>query len=208
VTTPARPDQARAGDAGKGVLLRRSVRLEQVTPAWNAAGIAVLAVAAARARSVALVGFGLDSLVGIGASTVVLWELSGTGPDRNAAWGAAPDRLRLLGACRLPDGAVRRGAPGRLPPPAQPSRDTWTAATAVVMVTLRGGKARAGRALGNPVLITEGRVTLVDAVLAAAVLLGLALNTLPGAWWADPLAALVSVCYGLREARGILTGQH
>jgi len=87
VTTPARPDQARAGDVGKGVPLRRGLRLEQVTLAWNAAGIAVLAVAAARARSVALVGLGLDSLVEIGASTVVLWELSGTGPDRNGSAG-------------------------------------------------------------------------------------------------------------------------
>ncbi len=76
------------------------------------------------------------------------------------------------------------------------------------MFTLAGGKARGGRALGNPVLITKGRVTLVDAVLATPVLLGLALNTLPGARWADPLAALVIVCYGLREARGSLTGQH
>jgi len=77
----------------------------------------------------------------------------------------------------------------------------WTAATTALMFTLAGGKACAGRALGNSVLATEGRVTLVAALLATAVLLGLALNTLAGARWADPLAALVIVCYGLREAR-------
>lgn len=54
-------------------------------------------------------------------------------------------------------------------------------------------------------LTTEGRVTLVDALLAAAVLIGLALNSLVGAWWADPLAGLVIVVYGIREARGIFT---
>jgi divalent metal cation (Fe/Co/Zn/Cd) transporter len=53
------------------------------------------------------------------------------------------------------------------------------------------------------VLITEGRVTFVDGILAVAVLVGLALNAAAGLWWADPLAALVIVIYALREAREI-----
>jgi hypothetical protein len=52
----------------------------------------------------------------------------------------------------------------------------WTAATAAAMFALAAGKARTGRALGNPVLVTEGRVTLVDGILAVAVLAGLVLN--------------------------------
>src|SRR5215472_14478993 len=52
----------------------------------------------------------------------------------------------------------------------------WTAVTAVVMFALAAGKARTGRALGNPVLRTEGRVTMVDGILATSVLLGLVLN--------------------------------
>ena len=52
-------------------------------------------------------------------------------------------------------------------------------------------------------LITEGRVTLVDGILAVAVLAGLVLNAVAGWWWADPLAALVIVFYALREAREI-----
>ena len=63
-------------------LLRRGFTLEYVTLGWNVAGIIVLAVAAVAARSVALAGFGLDSLIEIGASAVVIWELSGTGEDR------------------------------------------------------------------------------------------------------------------------------
>ena len=70
------------------------------------------------------------------------------------------------------------------------------------------GKARTGRALGNPVLITEGRVTLVDGILAVAVLAGLVLNAAAGWWWADPLAALVIVFYAMREAREIFLGGH
>jgi hypothetical protein len=61
-------------------LLRRGFALEYVTLGWNVVGIVVLAIAAVSARSVALAGFGMDSLIEIGASTVVLWELSVTGP--------------------------------------------------------------------------------------------------------------------------------
>jgi divalent metal cation (Fe/Co/Zn/Cd) transporter len=57
----------------------------------------------------------------------------------------------------------------------------------------------AGTQLGNPVLMTEAHVTLIVAYLAAAVLVGLALNALFGWWWADPLASLVIVYYGARE---------
>ncbi len=72
-------------------LLRRGFVLEYATLAWNVAGIVVLAIAAIDARSVALAGFGLDSLIEIGASTVVIWELSGTGAERQRR------ALRLIG---------------------------------------------------------------------------------------------------------------
>jgi divalent metal cation (Fe/Co/Zn/Cd) transporter len=75
----------------------------------------------------------------------------------------------------------------------------WTSVTAAVMFTLAAGKARTGRALGNPVLRTEGRVTMIDAILAAAVLLGLVLNAVLGWWWADPAAGYVLVFYAARE---------
>lgn len=86
VTTSAAPATVR--DVG---LLRRGRALEVATLGWNAVGIVVLAIAALAARSVALAGFGLDSLIEIGASTVVLWELSGTGEDRQRR------ALRLIG---------------------------------------------------------------------------------------------------------------
>ena len=77
------------------VLLGRGRILEGVTLGWNVAGIVVLAVAAVAARSVALAGFGLDSLIEIGASTVVLWELSGSGEERQRR------ALRLIGGAFL-----------------------------------------------------------------------------------------------------------
>jgi hypothetical protein len=67
--------------------------LEWVTLGWNVAGIIVLAIAVVAVRSVALAGFGLDSLIEIGASTVAIWELSGSGEERQlAAARARPDR--------------------------------------------------------------------------------------------------------------------
>jgi divalent metal cation (Fe/Co/Zn/Cd) transporter len=79
----------------------------------------------------------------------------------------------------------------------------WTTLTAAIMFALAAGKTRTGAALDNPVLGTEGRVTFIDGLLAASVLVGLTLNAAAGAWWADPLAGFVIVFYGLKEANTI-----
>ena len=184
-------------------LLRRGYLLEGITLAWNVVGVAVLAVAAVAARSVALAGFGLDSLIEIGASTVVIWELSGSGPDRQRR---AMHIIGVLFAALTVYLAIQSTVV--LAVGFHPGHSAlgigWTAATAVVMLVLAGGKARTGRALDNPVLRTEGRVTLVDGLLATAVLAGLLLNAIAGWWWADPAAAYVLVYYGQQEARAAL----
>ena len=194
-------------DQARTALLRRGFALEYVTLGWNGAGIVVLAIAALAARSVALAGFGLDSLIEIGASTVVIWELSGTGQQRQRR------ALRLIGYAfaalalyLLAQSTVVLAAGYH--PRHSALGIAWTAITAAVMFALAAGKARTGRALGNPVLTTEGRVTLVDGILAAAVLLGLALNAALNWWWADPAAGYVLVWYAGREVREIFAGDH
>jgi divalent metal cation (Fe/Co/Zn/Cd) transporter len=67
------------------------------------------------------------------------------------------------------------------------------------MFALAAGKRETGGALGNRVLLTEARVTVIDGLLATAVLVGLVLNAAVGWWWADPAVAFVIVYYGLRE---------
>jgi divalent metal cation (Fe/Co/Zn/Cd) transporter len=184
-------------------LVRRGFVLEGVTLAWNVVGVVVLAFAAVAARSVALGGFGLDSLIEIGASVVVIWELSGTDDRRQAkalrAIGSAFLLLALYLAAQSTIVLVARDHPRH-----SPFGIWWTAATAVVMFALAAGKAHTGRRLHNRVLETEGRVTLVDAVLATAVLVGLLLNASKEWWWADPLAGYVILAYGLKEAVGAL----
>jgi divalent metal cation (Fe/Co/Zn/Cd) transporter len=187
-------------------LLRRGLALEYATLIWNVAGIVVLAIAAITARSVALAGFGLDSLIEIGASTVVVWELSGTGEDRQRrglrliGYGFAALALYLLAQSTVVLTTAyhpRHSVLGII----------WTAVTAAVMFTLAWGKARTGQTLDNPVLRTEGRVTMIDGVLAVAVLLGLVLNAGLGWWWADPAAGYVLVYYAAREVWQIFSVQ-
>jgi divalent metal cation (Fe/Co/Zn/Cd) transporter len=188
-------------------LLRRGLALEYLTLAWNMAGVVILALSAIAASSVALAGFGLDSLIEIGASAVVVWELSGTGEARQrralrliaCAFAALSLYLLIQSTWALLSGHRAGHSPAGI---------AWTAVTAVTMFILAAGKRRTGRALGNPVLLTEGRVTLIDGILATAVLAGLLLNAAAGWWWADPLAGYVLVCYAAREARAILTSQH
>jgi divalent metal cation (Fe/Co/Zn/Cd) transporter len=182
-------------------LLRRGRRLELATLAWNVVGVVVLAVAALSARSVALAGFGLDSLIEIGASTVVLWELADVGGARQRRAtrliGAAFVVLALYLAVQSTVVLVAGSRPHH-----SVLGIVWTAVTAAVMFCLAAAKARTGAALDNPVLRAEGRVTLVDGVLASAVLVGLVLNAALGWWWADPAAGYLLVYYGAREARG------
>ncbi|MCG7206200.1 cation transporter [Streptomyces arenae] len=188
-------------------MLRRGLALEYATLGWNVVGIVVLAVAALRARSVALAGFGLDSLIEIGASTVVVWELSGSGAERQRrglrligfAFAALAGYLFVQSTVVLATGHRAGHSPLGI---------VWTAVTAATMFALAAGKARTGAALDNPVLRTEGRVTLIDGLLAAAVLLGLALNAALGWWWADPVAGYVLVYYAVREVREIFSGDH
>jgi divalent metal cation (Fe/Co/Zn/Cd) transporter len=195
-----------ADTAARSVLLRRGFALEYVTLTWNVAGIIVLAIAAVTARSVALAGFGLDSLIEIGASTVVIWELSGTSAERQRRG------LRLIGyafaalAIYLLAQSTVVLAAGYHPQHSELGI-IWTAATAAVMFALAAGKARTGKALENPVLRAEGRVTMIDGILASAVLLGLVLNAGLGWWWADPAAGYVLVFYAAREVREIVTAR-
>lgn len=182
------------------MLLRRGFLLEYATLGWNILGIVVLGIAAVTARSVALAGFGLDSLIEIGASTVVIWELSGAGQARQRR------ALRLIGtAFALLAIYLLVQSTWALVAGFRPHHSrlgiAWTAVTAAAMFALAAAKASTGAALGNPVLSAEGRVTVIDGVLATAVLVGLVLNAGLGWWWADPAAGYVLVFYAAREVR-------
>jgi divalent metal cation (Fe/Co/Zn/Cd) transporter len=154
-------------------LLRRGLALEYATLGWNVVGTVVVIVAALASGSVALAGFGLDSLLEIGASTVVIWQLNDTAERRERR------ALRLIGIALIALAlCVTVQAAYTLVSATHPEQSNlgiaWTAVTCVVMLALAAGKDRTGRALGNRVLQAEARITVIDAGLAAAVLIGLA----------------------------------
>jgi len=185
----------------RAALVQRCLWLDYLTLGWNVVGSIIVIVAAFTARSVALAGFGLDTLIEIFASVVVIWQLNAfrTDVQRRDGWA-----LRLIGVAFfglaiyiLLQSALTLLAQRH--PLTSPLGIVWLAATLVAMLLLASGKRITGQHLGNPVLTTEARVTLIDAALAGAVLLGLLLNALFGWWWADPLAGLVIVYYGAKE---------
>lgn len=181
------------------VLLRRGRLLEYITLCWNVVGVVVLAPISMRLSRPNPTRATDDAVAARTASTVVLWELSGTGEERQHR------ALRLIGVAFVALAvylSVQLTVALLANHHSSPSVAgiIWTGVTAVAMFALAFGKARTGRALGNPVLVTEGRVTFIDGLLAVAVLGGLALNLLLGWWWADPLAGYVIVYYAAREA--------
>jgi divalent metal cation (Fe/Co/Zn/Cd) transporter len=195
--------EASAERTRSDLLIRRGLRLEYATVSWNIVGSAIVLAAAVAARSVALAGFGADSLIEILASAVVIWQLRGVneGRERRA--------MRIIGVafialavCITIQSLYVFGADAR--PHPSTIGIAWLALTVVAMLALAAGKGRTGRALGNSLLQTEARVTLIDAELAACVLVGLILNAVLGWWWADPLAGFVIVYYGFREGREAL----
>jgi divalent metal cation (Fe/Co/Zn/Cd) transporter len=179
-------------------LLKRGLRLEYLTLGWNVVGVVVVAIATFAARSAALAGFGLDSLIEIFASVVVMWQLNGVAAHRER------HALRLIGFAFFALAIYVLAQSGyvlmkQIHPNPSPGGIFWLSGTVVAMLALAYGKRDTGAKLGNPVLSTEARVTLIDASLAFAVLLGLSLNASIGWWWADPIAGLVIVYYGFRE---------
>ena len=179
-------------------LLRRGLYLEYITLAWNIIGSGLVLAVAVSTGSVAFAGFGIDSLIEIFASIVVVWQLKSIGKQHERR------ALRLISVAFFALAIYVLLQSGntlltQIHPQTSVVGIIWLSATLIVMLLLAWGKYQIGKSLNNTVLLTEGRVTLVDAYLAASVLVGVLLNSLFGLWWADPLAALIVVYYGIRE---------
>jgi len=184
-------------------LVRRARLLAWTSLGWHLVEAAVAAAAGVAAGSIALVGFGGDSLIEAAAAAVVLWRFS-SGQERRAQ--------RLIGASFLVLAAyvgfeaVRSVATGEHP-------DTsivgiaLAAVTLVAMPPLAAAKTRVGEALASSATASEGRQNMVCAYLSAALLVGLGLNALFGWWWADPAAALAVAAVAVREGRQAWRGE-
>lgn len=185
-------------------LQRFALRLEYGTIAWNVGEAGLTIGLGVAAGSLALIGFGTDSLIEIFASAVVVWHLR-PGHERDSPQRTAL-ALRLVGwafaglAVALSVAATRDLITGR-----RPDESLWGAiyllAAAVVMLGLGLTKHRVALRLASAPLRSEATLTMLDAALAAGTAVGLGLNLLVGWWWADPLAALVVAAICVDESR-------
>jgi len=185
-------------------LQRRGLLLEYATIAWNV-GEAVLTISlGVAAASLALVGFGMVSVVEVFASGVVVWHLL-PGHDVDDS-GRTRLALRLTAGAFaalsivLAVGAVRDLVSGRVAGES-PWGIVYLAVTAFVMFGLAVLKRRTADALDSAPLRSEATMTFLDGILSTATLAGLALNAYAGLWWADPAAALLVALAAANEAR-------
>jgi divalent metal cation (Fe/Co/Zn/Cd) transporter len=180
-------------------LRRKGRRLEVATTTWNIAEVIAALILGFAANSLALVAFGLDSLVEVFASVVVLWHLSGLRVEGRS------ERARRLVSTAFLVLAVYLGAAGihglleHSGPAHSPVGIGVLGASVVAMLLLARSKRRVGSALSSPPLVADANMSLLDGLLAAGVLVALVLDLSLGWWWADPAAALTIAAIAARE---------
>jgi divalent metal cation (Fe/Co/Zn/Cd) transporter len=197
------PTLQRASPANRDELVRRAKLLAWLGLGWHGIEAAVAITAGLAAGSIALVGFGADSLVESVAGVVVLWRFT----EMRASSETAERRAqRLIGmsfyalAAYITLEAVRTLAGGHHPDVSWVGIGLATV-TLVTMPPLAVAKARVGERLGSSATKSEGRQNMVCAYLSAALLVGLGTNAIAGWWWADPATALIIAAVAVREGR-------
>jgi divalent metal cation (Fe/Co/Zn/Cd) transporter len=182
-------------------LERRARLLAWGGNAWHLIEFAIALGAGIAAGSVALVAFGIDSLIELAAGLTIVWRFTGS------RLGSAPSERRaqqvialsyFLLAAYVAVASVRDLVGGHEP------AASWVgiglaAVTAPTMPLLARAKRRVGHALGSAATVGEGGQNMICAYLSIALLVGLLANALVGWWWADPLAALVIGAVAARE---------
>lgn len=192
-------------------LLRRGRRLEYFTVAYNSLEGLIAVVAGLIAGSIALVGFGFDSVIEVTSGAVLLWRLRAD-PDHARRERAEMVSLRIVGLCFLALAAyvgyesvsllARREAPERSLPGI-----ALAAVSLVVMPLLARAKRSIARAIASAALRADAKQTEFCTYLSAILLAGLILNAALGWWWADPVAGLAMAPIIAREGVEALRGE-
>jgi divalent metal cation (Fe/Co/Zn/Cd) transporter len=197
-------------DARKA-LVRRGLLLNAATLVYNALEAIVSLVAGISAGSVALVGFGADSLIEVSSALAAQWRLRlDTHVDRRAH--AERTTLRIVGWCFIALALYVAADSGktiwfRETPATSVAGIVITALSVVVMPLLARAKRRVAGGLSSAALRADARQTSLCAYLSAITLGGLVLNAAVGWWWADPVAALCMVPIIAREGVEAIRGE-
>jgi len=191
----------------RDAVLRRRIRLlVAATIAYNVVEAVIAVAAGTIAGSVALIGFGLDSVIEVSSAAAVAWQFAGRDPER---WERLT--LRIIGwsffalAAFVTVESVRALA-GAAEPAHSPVGIVLVTISVMVMPFLSWAQRRAERELGSASAIADSKQTLLCTYLSAAVLVGLVLNAVFGWWWADPAAGLVLAALAVREGRSAWRG--
>lgn len=194
VTIPPEP-------ARRAVLTRRVRLLVAGVIVYNVIEAAVAIVAGTVASSIALIGFGLDSVVEVASALAITWQFAAADHERRekAALRAVSVAFFLLA------GYVSIQALVTLTGAVEPRHSTvgivLASVSLVVMPTVSWAERRAGREMGSLSVVADSKQTLLCTYLSAVLLVGLVLNSTLGWAWADPLAALVIAGVAAREGR-------
>ena len=185
----------------RALLERRARRLAWGANAWHVAEFAIALAAGISAGSIALIGFGIDSLIEVLAGGVILWLF--TGRRRGSAVAERRAQLAIAATFFLLAGYVAVESVRTLIDGDHPDV-SWVgialaAVTAPTMPLLARAKRRVGHQLGSAATVSEGAQNMVCAYLSIALLLGLGANAVLGWWWADPVAALAIAAVAARE---------
>src|SRR4051794_24645878 len=203
LTTPASAAEDRL------TLVRRARALAWLGVGWHAIEAAIAILAGLAASSIALVGFGADSVVESAAGIIVLWRFAGGRASSEDAERRAQRLISIsfyLIAAYVAVEAVRSLLGGNEP------AASWVgiglaAFTAATMPPLAIAKARVAERLSSSATRSEGRQNMLCAYLSLGLLVGLGANALLGWWWADPVTALAIAAVALREGRDAWRGE-
>jgi divalent metal cation (Fe/Co/Zn/Cd) transporter len=184
-------------------LVRRARMLAIGGNVWHLVEFAVALAAGIAASSVALVGFGLDSVIELAAGSVIVWLLASHRLHTEAAELRARRLIAssyfALAAYIVLEVAYSLWAGDHAE--VSPLGIALAAVAAVTMPLLAVAKQRVGRALGSVATASEGTQNMLCAYLSVALLVGLGANAAFGWWWADPAAALVIAAVAVKEGR-------
>lgn len=210
MTSTTSPD---VGTSNRQALIRRALWLAVFTVVWNIAEGVIALVAAARADSRALIGFGFDSFVESASASVLIWRLRIEQRSPERADQVEQRALRIIGVTFLAlAGVVGAESVRSIVAGEQPDVSAigigLTTVSLIVMPLLARAKRRVGRDLGARSVEADSRQTQACVYLSAVVLFGLVLNATFGWWWADPVAALAVVVFLVQEGRSALRAEH
>lgn len=189
--------------------VRQGRRLEYLTVGWNSLEGVTAIAAGYVAGSVALVGFGLDSVIEVSSGLALLWRLHVDAPERRER--SERVALKIVGVSFLALAAyvafdAVKSLVNMETPEASHVGIALAALSIVVMPLLARAKRRVAAEINSRALQADSRQTDICAYLSAIVLGGLVLNALFGWWWADPAAALVMTPIITKEGIEALRG--